>query len=175
MNNMGKEQGSPKETQPKTVPELLRNHTMRATKSLRITLKQESEDMPDDDLGESSRKRADMYIAELDILDSQLQQLAGESNPLHPVVRQHRQQMGRQGYENLFTVRWAPRGETLPFGPENPQNQLTINAVVSAPEDISEAIYGESVKGKAPAITLQNLLERATRQVITHYKYSHCI
>ena len=54
----------------------------------------------------------------------------------------------------------------MPLGPDHPQNQLGVHAIITAPETISEAIYAESLRGNTPENTLQRLLARAQSQVI---------
>lgn len=149
----------------KTIMEVIRDHTMRATEVLRANLKHQGEDAGDDDIGDRTKRRVELYVAELDTLDAMLLQITKEPGSLRPVVRRFNRDAGREGFDNSATVRWAA-SPNLPLGPTNPQNQLGVHAVVTAPEAISEAIAAESMKGKPPETVLHGLLAKAQSQAI---------
>lgn len=150
------------EAEARKPAEVILDHVQSIIKPYRRVLESDAEAMELErrELGKIAQERLKQQQKELDILVDKLGEFLKNPSAFEMVVQNRKTLEDRNGERQTFTVRFKPKGEKIPHGDENPQNQLSLHVNMQGNERAVDAIYALGVKGQEP----QKVLERFFRE-----------
>ena len=150
------------ETEVRKPAEIILDHVKTIVGPYRRVLESDVEDhdLAKRELAELKKEELKNHLQELDILTSTLGEFLRSPRSFEAVVQNRKTLETRQGERQTFTVRFKPKGEKVPIGKENVQNQLSLHVSMQGSERAVDAIYALGLKGQEP----QKVLERFFRE-----------